>query len=182
VNPLPVTAIAHAIAGVPISDVVLLALITAVPILISGAIVAPLTIIINNRSVARAKRMEAETSRAEKVADWARQDLVAERLEKQQIQTAIKVEEVARISAVTSQITDKKLDEIHGAVNSNFTAIKKALLRATERELVLLIHIAGDKPTKDQKVEIEATRKQINELKAEIDIEDTKLRNMKGAV
>lgn len=138
-----------------IPEAIWLALIVAIPATLTPPIAAWWT----NR-----------TRRQEKEEDWARQDKVAERLLEEGKKNAQSVAKVAEVAAETAKVTDKKLDQIHTVVNSQFTAIKKALLRATERELVLLTHIAGKRPTKDQAAEIEATQKQIKELRLEIEV------------
>lgn len=103
-------------------------------------------------------------TRKSKEADWARQDLVAERA----AEAAAAMLEAAAEGA-------RKLDEIHGLVNSAYTAALQSELNATERERASLMEVialrraAGEEPSAESLAVIETAIAKIAELRATLD-------------
>jgi len=92
----------------------------------------------------------------EKREDWARQDEVAARL--------------LRANAVT----DKKLDIIHGLVNSSLTSAMRSELEASERVVVLMEEVirlnreGGREPSDISVVTLHTMKAKIKELRANL--------------
>lgn len=114
--------------------------------------------------------MQGRQRRAEKVEDWRRQDLVADR-----------VARAAEVLEERTSGTDAKLDqlheqgvEIHALVNSNMTSAMRAELDAIERELLVLEELTAMKKAAGHPVEprthdaIEVARARIAELGASL--------------
>lgn len=110
--------------------------------------------------LARQINKQARATRAE---DYRRQDVVAARLEGQN-KKALKA----------TQVTHKRLEVIHGLVNSQMTAAKLAELEALESKLVMMRQIAARDKSEKVPVDsqalaaIESTVTRIEELKVEI--------------
>ena len=116
-----------------IDTAILIALIVAIPTVLASTFTPLATALIANRA-----------RRREKIEDYARQDLVAER-----------AAETSKRAADSTKITNAKLDSIHTLVNSNMTAAMKAELDATIREKVLIIEVIGLKKLIDQEIEVD---------------------------
>jgi hypothetical protein len=94
-------------------------------------------------------------ARRQQAEDWARQDEVADRLTAAQHAAADKAAEAAELllesnervaEAATTQTllaegVDRKLDAIHGLVNSTLTAAKESEMAAKESELAALVRL-----------------------------------------
>ena len=117
--------------------------------------------------------------RLERMEDYARQDLVAERADKVAEAAAKKAAEAANLLlaanervAETAIATNQKLDVIHTLVNSNMTAALQSEFEATSRELSMmrevidLKRIGGHEPTIASLAAIEATEIKLQELEA----------------
>jgi len=120
--------------------------------------------------------------RAAKVQDWARDDALREREQKERAQVAAQVAAAAaEVAAVKDHLvestnrTDRKLDDIHVLVNSSMTAAKQAELAATRREVVLLrenaaLHeAAGRSPSDDASAALTSAEDRLGELQDEVE-------------
>lgn len=147
-----------------VNDTIWLALIVAVPAMLSPLLLSLLT----NRN-----------RRLEKQEDYARQDEVARQASEAASKAAEKTEDVARQLRFTNQqvadnakTTIGKLDVIHALVNSNMTSAMQSEFDATTRELALmrevveLKKVAGHGPTVEVLAAIETTTRKISELHA----------------
>jgi len=123
-----------------ITEGIVLALIVAVPAMLSPLLMALLT----NRN-----------RRQEKAEDYARQDIVAARLVKQNAAVA-----------ESTKVVNNKLDVIHTLVNSNMTAAMQAELDARKETLVLLKAAHGLKPGEEGLVLIQKATEKIALLEA----------------
>ena len=108
-----------------IDSAILVALIVAIPTVLASTF-TPLAI----------AWMANHARRRERLEDYARQDLVAER-----------VAETADTLTESTLQTNAKLDTIHVLVNSNMTAAMKAELDATIREKTVIIELMSLKET-----------------------------------
>lgn len=139
------------------ADQIWLALIVAVPAIVTGAIAPLATVLITNRS-----------RRKDKEQDWARQDAVAA----QAREAARLLLDANERVAATTQVTNAKLDVIHTLVNSNMTAAMQAELDATVRELAMMGEVIelkranGHEPSVNTLATFKATELRIGELKA----------------
>jgi hypothetical protein len=119
--------------------------------------------------------------RAEKEAEWERQDEVAQRLLDAQKETikatdAVKKEAAAQaeIRAADNKAIGEKLEVIRVDVNSNMTAAKQEALDSTEAQLVLMREVVdmkraqGKEPSSESLAAIKAAEDRINEMKAEL--------------
>lgn len=117
------------------------------------SITAPLIII---RLGDRARRLDRE-------AGWARQDALA----------AKAATAAAEIKA-QADAADKKLDQIHGLVNSNMTAAMTAEAAAVERELAGMLEIIelrkalGQEPSGEALGAVDAIRGRLAELQSQL--------------
>lgn len=133
-----------------VSDTVILALIVAVPAMLSPLLLAVLT----NRNQRRVK-----------LDDYARQDVVAARL-------IASNDEIATTAKATAEKLGGQLQQIHTLVNSNLTAEMQARLEATRGQLVLMTEVidlkrvAGHEPTEDASILLGKTKSTIAELEA----------------
>jgi biopolymer transport protein ExbB/TolQ len=116
---------------------------------------------------------------SERVADYARQDAVAARAEKnaaalleRQDKAAKLLLESNKIVEETARISNGKLDVIHTLVNSNMTSAMQSELDATGRELAMMLEVielkkvSGLQPTEEVISALGATRGKIVELQA----------------
>lgn len=99
----------------------------------------------------RKTKRDVATRATEKAAEWARQDLVAERAAKAaeqaahaaallvstQVETIKRTDEAARLAGIANTYTQTKLDTIHKLVNSDMTAA-----RTNERDQTVLTLLA----------------------------------------
>ena len=128
----------------------------------------------------------SRTRRAERLDDYARQDMVAEKAERvadllmqRQNAAAAEASHVAQrllvtneIVAKTSKETIEKLDIIHTLVNSNMTAAMQSEFDATSRELAMMMEVlelkraAGHQPSPASLGAIEAAKSNLDELGA----------------
>jgi len=136
-----------------------LALIVAIPTILSATVSPIIMSLINNRN-----------RRKEKQEDYARQDAVAEQAAKAAKLLVAANERVAD----TAKVTNGKLDVIHTLVNSNMTAAMQAELDARLENLALLLEVvemkraAGHSPNEETLVLIETTKRKITELKSSL--------------
>lgn len=124
----------------------------------------------------------------EKMEDWRRQDVVAERaaevaqkLLTKQEETAAKTREAAsllvknnEVVAKTARVTNEKLDVIHTLVNSNMTAALQAELDATRAQTVLMRELIsfkvaqGQEPSKDASAALQLLEEKVQKLAANL--------------
>lgn len=124
--------------------------------------------------------------RAEKLEDYARQDLVADRVTDaadKAADVAKQAAEAARLlvasnalaaeaAVQTAAVTNGKLDQIHTLVNSNMDVALRAELGSKEEVLVMLREVmavnttAGRLPSPEALERIAATERKIAELRA----------------
>jgi uncharacterized membrane-anchored protein YhcB (DUF1043 family) len=110
--------------------------------------------------------------RAEKLEDWARQDVVAEKIEEQaqlllerDAVTAKLLEDNNQLVADTASATQDQLQVIHGLVNSDMTRIIEEKLAGLKRELIMMRLLAGDlKVGSEAAAAIEAMESQISDV------------------
>ncbi len=139
------------------ADQIWLALIVAVPAIVTGAIAPLATVLITNRS-----------RRKDKEQDWARQDAVAAQAAEAAKLLLAANERVAETTATTNA----KLDVIHVLVNSSMTAAMQAELDATVRELAMMGEVIelkranGHEPSIAALAAVKTTELRIGELKA----------------
>ncbi len=137
-----------------IDSAILVALIVAIPTVLASTF-TPLAI----------AWMANHARRRERLEDYARQDLVAERV----AETADILTESNKKMALQ---TNAKLDSIHVLVNSNMTSAMKAELDATVREKAVLIELMSLKETMGHEtatstlVALKAAEEKITELTA----------------
>lgn len=112
--------------------------------------------------------LSTHVRRSEKAQDWARQDEVAAKAAR-----AVAVaEEVAAGTATLLVESNNKLDVIHTLVNSSLTAAMQSELDAVIEKLALkkenieLKAAAGQEPSPETVLAIEATTDRIGELRA----------------
>jgi hypothetical protein len=116
-------------------------------------------------------RQASAARAAEKAADYARQDVVAAKVE----EAAKAAREVSQTLAATTKTTNDKLDVIHTLVNSNMTAALQAEYDATTRELAMMHEVIevkktmGREPTEMALAAIKATEEKLGELRATLD-------------
>lgn len=117
-----------------------LAAVVALSSTIGGIVLA----VISGRQRRAEAVLAAELRRAEKLEDWKRLDEVAMRAR----ETAVLLASETANRATAERITGRKLDEIHGLVNSNLTAVMDSELTAQKQLLVMLerdeIDLIGD--------------------------------------
>ncbi len=94
-------------------------------------VTAPLIMVILQN---RGKRADAEQARIDRAADWARQDIVAARVEAATRAAA----EAAKTAAISQKSTEKKLDELHALGNSGLSAQMQATLTASKAQLAAM--------------------------------------------
>jgi len=160
--------------GVDVTDIVIVAMIVGVT-----GILTPIVL----------EQIRARQRHAEKAEDWARQDLVADRVteaaeravevaEQAAAAAALLVTENKKVAAATV-LTNGKIDavalqatEIHGLVNSAMSEEMRRNLESQESLLAVLIELqevkqaSGLSPSSDALKRIEATRLTISELRA----------------
>lgn len=127
--------------------------------------------------------------RHEKLEDYARQDLVAERVTEAADKTrevAHQAAEAARLlvasnlvaaetAAAATALTNGKLDQIHTLVNSNMTAAMQAELDATRALLAMMREFrdfkatAGKPASRQALAAIEETERKVGELATTLD-------------
>lgn len=135
-----------------ISEAVQLALIVAIPAILSPLILAWLT----NRNTMKLKEQ-----------DYLRQDAVAQAA----LDAAAKLEKKL---AATSTETNKKLDVIHTLVNSSMTAAMQTALDSLKTQIPMMLEIidlkkkAGLEPSVDALASVKSIREQITKLEADI--------------
>ena len=147
------------------------AIITAVSALIAGPVAALML-----------SWLTATQQRQKTLDDYARQDEVADRLERAAMASRIRLEEVARLAAetaatqaATAVVTDSKLNVIHTLVNSQLSAALQneldGLVRevAVIRELIELKRANGKEPTSDSLTILAASDSKIIELRQTLD-------------
>jgi hypothetical protein len=141
------------------SDPILIAIIAAIAGM--GTVFSPLIL----------AHMAARQRRAEKQLDWAREDRVADQAAEAARLLLAANERVAKTAAVTNA----KLDVIHTLVNSTLTAAMQAEYDATVRTLALMREVAalkqaaGQEPTDETAVAIDAMQARVTELKVAVD-------------
>jgi len=140
--------------------------------------------------------LTAHEKRREREEDWARQDLVAERLAQSSANLLKKTEAVAkeartaasllleaneRVAAqshailASSEKLEKKVDVVHGLVNSALTTVKQSEYDGLVRELalkeqnIILERGAGTEPTKASLDYVELLTAKISDLKNELE-------------
>lgn len=136
-----------------------------------GAFVSPfITAYMTNRNAARMK-----------LADYARQDEIAQRLsdrqdlsERKAAEVADQAAEAARLLVASNHkqeeiaiVQGAKLDQIHTLVNSNLTAAMQDQFDARSATLVLLKALPN--PSRDVLGQIEANEAKVAELAAQLD-------------
>ncbi len=115
--------------------------------------------------------LTARVRRAEKLEDYARQDVVALKAAEAARLLMRSNADVAATAAIANDTTNAKLDEIHVAVNSNLTKATQGELEAKEQALILMIEImdlksaAGVSPTYDVLDTISRAKARISELR-----------------
>lgn len=131
------------------NDNVLLALIVAVPAMLSPLLLSWLT----NRN-----------ARKDREQDWARQDQVANRVAEvsrqllaRQESTAIALEKSMLATTIAREQTFSQLDAISTMVDGNVTVVLQAELESTQRELTALREIMEIKRTAGQTASADAT-------------------------
>ena len=140
-----------------IDSAILIALIVAIPTVLASTFTPLATALMATRA-----------RRREKLEDYARQDLVAERAAEVSATLLLRTKERAE----ETKITNEKLDTIHTLVNSNMTAAMQAELDATIREKALIIELMSLKKLMDQEIATEtvvalkAANDKISELTA----------------
>lgn len=168
-----------------LSDGVIIAIVVAVPPLISVPFMAWLT----SRNLRKDKEKDAEIRKEERVESEARQDEVAakaaeaaQRLIDRQDTLAHQADAAAKLLAEntakvaeSAKITSDKLDVIHLLVNSNMTAAMQAEFDATTRELAMMHEVVelkkatGQQPSVLALAAIDATNARLIELRATLD-------------
>lgn len=140
-------------------EAVWLAMIVAASSTFGPVVVASVTARIKSRE----NQQNQENARNERAENYARQDLVAKRLQEATEKAASKVEE-----------TNNKLDIIHTLVNSNLTAAMQSEHDAMVRELAMIYEVidlkkkAGHKPTVEALAAVKATETRLAELHGQI--------------
>jgi hypothetical protein len=127
-------------------DVVLAIVLALIVSVIAPLIVARQT----NKAAKETAALTAAAAVAAQLADWAREDEVAERLK------------------ASVDKTDGKLDIIHTLVNSNMTAAMEDALGSKVALLVALRRMAGDIPSSQEQALIDTTESEIAERRAEL--------------
>lgn len=178
-----------------ISETVQLALIVAIPTLLTGFVAPVIALWLSNRGKATDAALAAKLRAEEKRADWARQDAVAEKqaiLAAQQIATAEsaarRVDQVAKQAKEAAELlvvrqdasafqqqeqsaimraTSAKVDVVHGLVNSQYTAALQSEMDATVALLAVLEELVGMKTVQGQPVE-QTTKDAISATKRKI--------------
>lgn len=140
--------------------------------------------------------LTAHEKRREREEDWARQDLVAERLAQSSANLLKKTEAVAKEARTTASLLleanervaaqshailasseklEKKVDVVHGLVNSALTTVKQSEYDGLVRELalkeqnIILERGAGTEPTKASLDYVELLTAKISDLKNELE-------------
>lgn len=144
------------------SDAVLIALIVAVPALLS----APLMAMLTNRNAA-----------AKEARDYARQDAVAEKaaevaqkLLDQQAEQARLLKESQAAASAQAVKTNAEIEKLTGMLDGNFTKLMEDNLDAKvtslvlARQLLAMTHEAGHPTTPEALAEIETLKSRIAEL------------------
>lgn len=146
---------------------------TAIIVLIGTVAMA----LISNHQLSRSQAMTAATAQQERIdlaaekkadreADWERQDEVANRLVKQQTRAADAVEQVAVVAGQTATEQGRKLDQIHTLVNSNMTAAMEDSLAWAQ---ALLLQLEKEvNPNVDAVSAIEALKSRIGTLQHDL--------------
>lgn len=134
------------------------------------------------------RRHDAQIRAREKKEDWARQDLVAQRLQERGDAAAARAQEVAvqtqqaaqlllvnnEAVAAQSRAANTKLDVIHTLVNSNMTAALQDGLDSnraqlvTLRELISLKVAQGEEPDEETKAMLHALEEKVGKLAANL--------------
>lgn len=129
----------------------------------AGGIIGPLLLA---RQINRQRREE-------RLEDYKRQDVVAQRLTDRQDAAARQSAETAKLLLAANErvardtaATNGKLDVIHTLVNSTLSAALQAELDATVRELTWMRRASGTRPGAEERATIEATELRIQELRA----------------
>lgn len=140
-------------------EAVWLAMIVAASSTFGPVIVATVTARIKRNE----KKEDQEHARTERNENYARQDLVAKRLQ-----------EATERAASKAQETNNKLDVIHTLVNSNLTAAMQSEHDAIVRELAMIYEVidlkkkAGHKPTVEALAAVKSTETRLSELHEQI--------------
>src|SRR5271166_605289 len=140
--------------------------------------------------------LTAHEKRREREEDWARQDLVAARLAQSSANLLKKTEAVAKEARTTASLLleanervaaqshailasseklEKKVDVVHGLVNSALTTVKQSEYDGLVRELalkqqnIILERGAGTEPTKASLDYVELLIAKISDLKNELE-------------
>lgn len=164
------------------AQAVYLAVIVAVPAII--ATVVPLIIRrMDSKARAAEKVQDAKASADEREQKWARDDRVEERMKQTAAAVTARAEETARLLVTSNQrlarasdMTNDKLDGIHGLVNSNYTAAMQAELDARQeslaslREIIELKKAAGKEPNAATLHAIAVAENRVTELKANLEV------------
>lgn len=153
------------------------------------AVVGPsVALWMQGRQRAQERREEASLRAEERREDWARQDLVADRLERRQQETAARAHEVAiqtqqaaelllknnAAVAATARAANTKLDVIHTLVNSNMTAALQDSLDsaranlATLRELIGVRVAQGEEPDEETRTALATLEDKVGRLAANL--------------
>lgn len=121
--------------------------VVAVVVAVFASITAPLILAV----------FTARMHRQDREADWARQDILAER------------------AADTAKETNGKLDVIHTLVNSQLTAAMQSELDAIVRELAMMLEVialkkaAGFEPTAEALAALDAAQAKVADLTAKLE-------------
>jgi hypothetical protein len=136
-------------------------------IVIATALSGLLTLLITGWQNGRSKRAERSEKVADREAEWARQDKVADRLVAAQTAATQAAEKVARTAATTAKDQGQKLDQIHTLVNSNMTTAMENELASYQALLALLKKESP--PDEETKGAIKATEERVEKLTVELD-------------
>lgn len=170
-----------------------LAIIVAVPAIITGSVVPVILNFLNNRSARQQRLDEVEARRLEKAEDWRRQDDVAAKLHEQQERTAAKAAEAVEIAKGVSVKIDGMLadrDKANVEKGENKEAARGKDVAAALREGQLqgvaderasresLVLAASDTPVKvADKLTQDATERSANALERTADAAENAARN-----
>jgi hypothetical protein len=135
----------------PVFNTILISILAAVSGVISPLLMAWLT----NRNAARMK-----------VADYKRQDAVAEQLRIRQDEIARKADEASGAALRLAQVQGAKIDQIHTLVNSNLSAAMQDQFDARSATLALLKAVSN--PSNEVLGQIDANKAKIAELSKEL--------------
>lgn len=171
---------------------------SAVWIAITVAVIGPFLLAwLQGRQRTADMHAEAQLRREERAEDYARQDLVAERLTRRNDEVAAKAQQVAIQTQTAAQLllqnnekvaaatkaANTKLDVIHTLVNSNMTSALQGQLDAhkaqlvTLRELIALRVTMGQSPDDETSAALLALETRVGALAANLRdrIEQTKI-------